>query len=340
MKAMRLHRVAQVTRDSEPLRLDEVPVPEPGAGEILLRVTACGVCHTELDEIEGRTAPPRLPVTPGHEVVGRVERLGPGARRHQPGDRLGVGWIHSGCGGEGENIAPDFCATGRDVDGGYAEFMTVPEAYAFPVPEAIADAEAAPLLCAGAVGYRALRLTHITNGEPLGLTGFGGSAHLVLAMARHLFPDSPVFVFARGEGGRRFALELGADWAGDTTDRPPQPPAAIIDTTPAWLPVLAALEALRPGGRLVINAIRKEDNDRAVLDQLSYDRHLWQEKELKSVANVTAADIAEMFTLAAQIPLRPVVECYSLQDANRALVSLRAGNVRGSKVLVIPNEES
>lgn len=343
MKAMRLHSLMGLGKagaEEGPLRLEEVACPQPGPGEVLLQVQACGVCHTELDEIEGRTPPPRLPVIPGHEVIGRVVSLGPGCSRHQPGDRVGVGWIHCGCGGEQENIQPGFLATGRDVDGGYAEYMTVPEGYAVPVPATLSALEAAPLLCAGAVGYRALRLTGLRNGERLGLTGFGGSAHLVLAMARHLYPDSPIQVYARGEGSRQFAREQGADWVGETTAVPPEPPAAIIDTTPAWLPVLSALEVLRPGGRLVINAIRKEDTDHRELGRLSYHRHLWLEKEIKSVANVTVADIAGMLELAGTIALKPVTESYRLEEANRALRELRSGGVRGAKVLVISEEES
>jgi alcohol dehydrogenase, propanol-preferring len=185
------------------------------------------------------------------------------------------------------------------------------------------------------VGYRSLRLTGIGNGEVLGLTGFGGSGHLVLQMARHLFPDSPIFVFARSERERRFALELGADWSGDTEERPPQAPQAIIDTTPAWKPVIAALGCLRPGGRLVINAIRKEDGDRALLAGLRYEDHLWLEKEIKTVANVTHRDLAEFLPLAARVPLHVETETYPLEAANDALNDLRRGHIRGAKVLTI-----
>jgi propanol-preferring alcohol dehydrogenase len=190
-------------------------------------------------------------------------------------------------------------------------------------------------MCAGAVGYRALRLTGISNGGVLGLTGFGGSGHLVLQMARHLFADSPVFVFARSEHERRFALDLGADWSGDTDARPPRAPQAIIDTTPAWKPVIAALECLRPGGRLVINAIRKEDVDRELLAGLRYEDHLWLEKEIKTVANVTRRDVAEFLPLAAQVPLHVATETYPLEAANDALNDLRRGHIRGAKVLTI-----
>jgi propanol-preferring alcohol dehydrogenase len=318
----------------EPLRSVDLPVPEPGAGEVLLEVLACGVCHTELDEIEGRTPPPSLPVIPGHEVVGRVTKRGTGADRHALGDRLGVGWIYRSSGADDENLAPEFTATGRDVNGGYAEFMIVAQDYAYPIPERFSDIEAAPLLCAGAIGHRALRLSGIMDGQRLGLTGFGGSAHLVLQLARHLYPNATIAVFARDPEVREFARRCGADWTGDITARAPQPLHAIIDTTPAWKPVVEALANLRPGGRLVINAIRKEEADKASLDSLSYHDHLWMEREIKSVANITARDIAEFLKIAASIPIRPEVTAYRLEDANRALRELRAGGVKGAKVLV------
>lgn len=334
--AMLLRRLAPVQEGSEPLEPAELPVPEPRPGEIRLKVAVCGVCHTELDEIEGRTAPPRLPVVPGHQVIGHVDALGPGCSgRFREGDRLGVGWIHHSDGSAEENLSPAFRATGRDCDGGYAEYMTVPEGYAYPVPDRFAAAEAAPLLCAGAVGWRALKLTGLRNGQRLGLTGFGGSAHLVLQLARHLYPDSEICVFARDPASRRFALELGAAWAGATEERAPAPLDAIIDTTPAWTPVVHALANLRPGGRLVINAIRKEEGDKPALQELSYHDHLWLEREIKSVANVTAADLAEFLPLAAEVPLRPVVETYPLLQANRALRDLKFRPVRGAKVLEI-----
>jgi propanol-preferring alcohol dehydrogenase len=213
--------------------------------------------------------------------------------------------------------------------------MTVPEDYAYPIPAVFGDAEAAPLLCAGAVGYRALRLTGLQDGQLLGLTGFGGSAHLVLQLARHRFPKSRVFVFARDAGTREFALRLGAAWAGDTTERAPEALHAIIDTTPAWTPIVEALANLRPGGRLVINAIRKEDRDKEALLRLGYHDHLWMEREIKSVANVTRFDIAEFLTLAAEVPIRPEVTTYRLADANQALLELKRGGVKGSKVLVV-----
>lgn len=338
MRAMVVAAIAGIDEHSEPLELRELPQPRPGAGEILIEVSVCGVCHTELDEIEGRTPPPALPVVPGHEIVGRIVKLGPGCRRHGLGQRVGVGWIHSSSGESDENISRDFRATGRDVDGGYAEFMVVAEQYAYPIPDVFTDAEAAPLLCAGAVGYRSLRLADIRDGEVLGLTGFGGSGHLVLQLAKHLYPSGEVYVFARSETERAFALELGADWAGDTGDSPPRPPHAIIDTTPAWKPLLAALENLRPGGRLVINAIRKEDGDRHLMAEIRYEDHLWLEKEVKSVANVTHRDIEEFLPIAADIPLRVETQAYPLEQANQALRDLRSGDVRGAKVLAINDQ--
>ncbi len=336
MKAVALNRTVEaIERDPSCLALVDLPMPEPGPGEVRIQVRACGVCHTELDEIEGRTPPPELPVVLGHEVVGVVDKCGDGARRHAPGARVGVGWIHHSCGGERENLDDAFRATGRDVDGGYAEYMVVPEGYAHPLPDAFSDEAAAPLLCAGAVGYRALRLTGLGDGQRLGLTGFGGSAHLVLQLARHLYPTSEIYVFSRDDASRRFACELGAVWAGATEQRAPHALDAIIDTTPAWKPVVHALANLRPGGRLVINAIRKEERDKSELLDLSYHDHLWLEKEIKSVANVTAADIAEFLPLAAEIPIRPRVQTYPLEQAATALCDLKCGQVQGAKVLSI-----
>ena len=333
MRAMRMTRIVSVATDDAPLTLADLPTPQCAADEVLLRVHACGVCHTELDEIEGRTPPPHLPVTPGHEVIGTVVAVGDDVTSHRPGDRLGVGWIHRGSGAPDENLSADFKATGRDVDGGYADFMTVPAAYATPIPEVFTDEQAAPLLCAGAVGYRALKLTGLSNGQALGLTGFGGSAHIVLQLAHHLYPDSPVYVFARDEKSRRFATSLGAHWVGHTMDRAPRGLHAIIDTTPAWTPVREALANLAPGGRLVINAIRKEDADKEALLDLSYHDHLWLEREIKSVANITAGDIAAFLPIAAEIPIRPTVDVYPLERANEALVALKRLPVTGAKVL-------
>ena len=341
MKAMVLNKLCRIDENRAPLELVDLPDPDPGKGEILIKVSACGVCHTELDEIEGRTPPPRLPVVPGHQVVGRIEECGPGAGRFGAGDRVGIAWIYSASGKcnlclEGnENLCGRFRATGRDVNGGYAQLMTVPEDFAYPIPAIFSDAEAAPHLCAGAIGYRSLRLTDLADGQNLGLTGFGASAHIVLMMARHRYPGCKVYVFARSEKERAFARELGAAWAGETEETPPEKLDCVIDTTPVWKPVVEALRNLAPGGRLVVNAIRKEEADKDYLLKLDYPEHLWMEKEIKSVANVSRADVSEFLELAAEIPIRPEVQEFPLEEANRALVELKTSKIRGAKVLRI-----
>jgi propanol-preferring alcohol dehydrogenase len=342
MKAAVLEKITDISENPAPLSFVELADPVPARGEVLVRVTACGVCHTELDEIEGRTPPAVLPFILGHQIVGIVAGCGPQAKKHQEGRRVGIGWIGFACGrcsyctGGLENLCPDFKATGRDIPGGYALYVTVAEDFAIPVPEVFSDVQAAPLLCAGAIGHRSLHLAGIKNGEPLGLTGFGASAHLVLQLSRHLYPASEVYVFARSESQRRFALELGACWAGDTSHRSPRPLRAIIDTTPAWKPILEAMANLAAGGRLVINAIRKEGTDKNEMLRLDYPSHLWQEKEIKSVANVTRHDIEEFLHIASLIPIIPEVEVYEFGEANRALAELKAGRNRGAKVLQMP----
>ncbi|MBA4379845.1 MAG: alcohol dehydrogenase, partial [Anaerolinea sp.] len=311
MKAMLLNHLSRLEENNSPLELADLPEPAPGENEILIKVSTCGVCHTELDEIEGRLPPRQLPMILGHQVVGVVAAAGGAANRfgaaptRQVGERVGVAWIHSACGKcrhclEGnENLCPDFRATGRDVNGGYAEYMTVTEDFCYPIPPVFSDAEAAPLLCAGAIGYRSLKLSGLQNGGNLGLTGFGASAHLVLMLVGHSFPASRVYVFSRSEAERIFARDLGAVWAGDIEEESPEKLTTIIDTTPVWRPVVEALKNLEPGGRLVVNAIRKEEVDKDQLLRLDYPTHLWMEKELKSVANVTRRDVREFLELAA-----------------------------------------
>jgi len=341
MTAMMLERIHDLRHTDTPLKCRQVPVPQPGDHEILIRVTACGVCHTELDEIEGRTPPPRFPVIPGHEVVGRVAGMGAGARRFSDDQRVGVAWIHRACGHcnfcrEGlENLCPEFAATGRDAHGGYAQYMTVHEDFAFPIPDCFSDVQAAPLFCAGAIGYRSMSLCNLCDGQRLGLTGFGASAHLVLKMVRHRFPQTTVYVFARSPGEREFARSLGAVWAGEPKETAPKPLDCIIDTTPAWTPVVEGLRNLAPGGRLVINAIRKETADQQALLHLDYPTHLWQEKEIKSVANVARSDVSRFLELAERIPIVPEVETFDLEQANQALMELKRRKIRGAKVLVV-----
>jgi propanol-preferring alcohol dehydrogenase len=341
MKAMVLEALASLAQNKTPLKLAELPDPVPGEKEILVKVSVCGVCHTELDEIEGRTPPPILPMVLGHQVVGRVEEMGRLAQGFRVGDRVGIAWIYSACGAcefclaGYENLCRDFQATGRDAYGGYAEYMTVSEDFAFPIPDQLSDTDAAPLLCAGAIGNRSLRLTGLEDGHKLGLTGFGASGHLVLNLVRHKYPNTQVFVFARSPQQGEFARELGAVWAGDTADESPEKLDSIIDTTPAWKPVVEALKNLKPGGRLVINAIRKEEADKEYLLKLDYPAHLWMEKEIKSVANVARTDVAEFLELAAEIPIRPEVQEFWLEEANQALVELKTRKIRGAKVLRI-----
>lgn len=341
MKAFVLDRVVDLSVTRQPLRMTGIEVPEPGEDEVLLKVRVCGVCHTELDEIEGRTPPPRFPVVLGHQVVGEVVAQGRRVSHPATGERVGVAWIYSSCGecelcrqGK-ENLCADFRATGRDAHGGYAEYMVARADYVYPLPDCFSDEEAAPLLCAGAVGYRALKLLNVSNGQPLGLTGFGASAHLVLKLARFLYPDSPVHVFARNPAERDFALKLGAVWAGDITEASPLSLVGVIDTTPVWLPGIAALENLRPGGRLVINAISKESADRDALTKLNYVKHLWMEKEVKSVANITRADVREFLAIAEAMALKPEVQVYRFDEANRALLEIKKRRIRGAKVLRI-----
>jgi propanol-preferring alcohol dehydrogenase len=338
---MVLPRVTDLARNKSPLKLVDLPVPEPQDREVLVRVAVCGVCHTELDEIEGRTPPARFPVILGHQIVGRVAKTGKEVTKFRAGDRLGIGWINWACGQcvfcrrGNENLCRDFKATGRDVDGGYGEYTTVPADFAYPIPEVFADGEAAPLLCAGAIGYRSLRLTGMADGDNLGLVGFGASAHLVLKMVRHRYPRSKVFVFSRTRAERDFAEELGAFWAGDFGAETPEKLQRAIDTTPVWRPMVEALKNLEQGGRLIINAIRKEEVDKEALLTIDYVRHLWLEKEIKSVANVSRQDVAEILELAAQIPIKPEFQEYGLEEANQALLAIRERKIRGAKVLRI-----
>jgi propanol-preferring alcohol dehydrogenase len=341
MKAMILKSITDLELNEYPLVMTDMPDPVPGDNEVLIKVRACGVCHTELDEIEGRTPPPVFPVIPGHQVIGKVAAAGRNVKKIKSGDRIGVAWIYSSCGkckfclSGHENLCPEFKATGRDADGGYAEYMTVSENFTHSIPEIFTDSQAAPLLCAGAVGFRSVKLTGLQDGQNIGLTGFGASGHIVLQIIKYSYPDTKIFVFARNENERAFALELGASWAGDTADDVPEQLDCIIDTTPVWKPVLEALKNLKPGGRLVINAIRKEEFDKDQLLKIDYPRHLWMEKEIKSVANVTRNDVKDFLDIACEIPIIPEVQEYKLEDANIALTELKNRQIRGAKVLVI-----
>ena len=330
MKAQVLKAVSPI--ENRPLELVELPIPEPKSREILLKISACGVCHTELDEIEGRLKP-KLPVIPGHEIVGRVESLGSNATRFGIGDRVGIAWIYSACGKcrfcrEGhENLCPEFQGTGCHADGGYAEYVAVHEDFAYPIPGIFSDSQAAPLLCAGAIGLRDLRLSGIKPGQTLGLFGFGASAHIVIQVAKYW--GCEVFVFTRGEEHRRLAEKLGAAWTGTPGDNPPQKVDCAIDFTPVGETVPSALRVLEKGGRLVIAVIRK----RNPVPPLDYAQLLWDEKEIKSVANIARKDAQDFLPLAAEIPIIAEVQEFQLEEANEALLLLKQGKIRGAAVL-------
>ncbi|MDD5674334.1 MAG: alcohol dehydrogenase catalytic domain-containing protein [Chitinivibrionales bacterium] len=338
---MALAKVGPITSGMMPLQELNVPLPIPGESEVLIRVSACGVCHTELDIIEGRTSPLFLPLIPGHQVVGFIESAGKEAHKFHPGTRVGAAWFHAACGSciycksGKENLCRDFAATGRDCNGGYAEYMTAPEESLFTIPDFFSDAQAAPLLCAGAIGYRSLILSDIKNGGNLGLMGFGTSARLVLAMARKKFPQTQVFVFARKADQQALAVKNGAAWAGAPDELSPQKLNAIIETTPAWGPVIDALKNLLPGGRLIINAISKDEADKKRLMELDYAAHLWMEKEIKTVANVTREDVRQCLALAAAHSIALPVQEYPLDQANQAILDLKQGKISGAKVLRI-----
>jgi len=338
MKAMSLKKIAPI--EEEPLELEDLPIPEPGPKQIRVRISACGICHTELDEIEGRLQP-KLPIILGHEIVGRVESLDSKAAKFKLGDRVGIAWIHSACGKchfcrEGnENLCSEFEGTGCHANGGYAEYTVVSEDFAYSIPDRFSDSQAAPLLCAGAIGYRALKLSNLQDGQTIGLFGFGASAHIVIQIVKHKYPNSRVFVFTRPgqEKHQNLAGKLGADWVGATGDAPPEKLNCAIDFTPAWKPVVEASRALEKGGRVVINAIRKEEKDKDSLLELDYTTHLWLEKEIKSVANITRSDAEDFLPLAAEIPIIPEVQEFRLEEANKALILLKQGKIQGAGVL-------
>ncbi|MFC1580311.1 zinc-dependent alcohol dehydrogenase family protein [Thermodesulfobacteriota bacterium] len=323
-----------------PLELTELPDPVPQSNQILVKVSACGICHTELDEIEGRLLPPRFPVVLGHEIVGRVVDFGPEATRFKTGDRVGIAWINSSCGvckfcnRGNENLCDQFQGTGLDANGGYAQHTVVSEDFAYPIPEEFSDSHAAPLLCAGVIGYRALRLTGIGHGGILGLFGFGASAHIAIQVAKHW--NCRVFVFTRhGQTAHQdLARKLGADWVGATGETPPEKLEYAIDFTPVGETVREALMVLEKGGRVVVNAIRKMDS----IPPLDYAKYVWHERELKSVANVARQDALEFLPLAAEIGITPEIQEFPLERVNDALALLKQGKMQGAGVLKIFSE--
>ncbi|MBI3158988.1 MAG: zinc-dependent alcohol dehydrogenase family protein [Chloroflexi bacterium] len=331
MRAMQFARPAPI--EENPLKETRLPAPAPGPGQALLEVRACGVCRTDLHIVEGDVSAPRLPLTPGHQVVGVVKALGAGAAGLQPGQRVGVPWLYAACGqcehcrAGRENLCEQARFTGLDADGGFAEILLAEADFVLPLPDSFSDEQAAPLLCAGVIGYRALRLAEVQPGERVGLYGFGASAHLALQVAHHWGCEAAVFT--RAAAHRRHAEELGAVWVGAAEDAPPWPLDRSVIFAPAGGLVPQALARLRPGGTLAVNAIHMSD-----IPAMPY-RLLYGERTLRSVTNLTRRDGREFLALAAEIPLQPRVTLYPLEEANRALQDLKYSRVIGEAVLVM-----
>ena len=329
MKACVLHSPAPIT--TNPLHYEDVPIPEPREGQILLRVRACGACRTDLHVIEGELPKRKSPVIPGHQIVGIVEKLGPAASRFKAGDRVGIAWLQKTCGtcefcrSKRENLCPFAEFTGYTNDGGYAEYVAAPEAFAYKIPESFDDEQAAPLLCAGIIGFRCLRLSAIQKGQKLALYGFGAAAHIAIQIARHWGVD--VYACTREEKHQQLARELGAVWAGGAAEPPPVPMDAAIMFAPAGELVPPALQALNRGGVLILGGIHMSE-----ISPLNYDWLYW-EKTVRSGANNTRDDGEQFLKIAAEIPIRTQVQIFPLSEANRALNTLKSDGVRGAAVL-------
>lgn len=331
MRAMLLNRAAPI--EENPLVMVDQAKLEPGEGEVLLRVNVCGICHTDLHTVEGEIIPPIFPVIPGHQVVGTVVAVGSMVNDQLVGERVGVPWLYRACGecehcrrGE-ENLCPQAHFTGFHVDGGYAEHMIAEERYLLPIPDGIKDEDAAPLLCAGIIGFRSLHKAELQPGERLGLVGFGASAHLAIQVARYW--DCDVYVFTRSEGHRRLAEELGAAWVGESEDRAPKLLDRAIIFAPVGDLVPVMLEKIRPGGTLAINAIHMSP-----IPEMEYAL-IYGERTLRSVANATYQDGVEFLRLAAEIPIRVSTNLYELGEANQALLDLKRSRIDGAGVLKI-----
>ncbi len=332
MNAMILDHAAGI--GTSPLQFREVPVPEPGPGQVRVRVSVCGICRTDLHVVEAELPPVTRPIIPGHQAVGVVDRLGEGVTTFQRGDRVGIAWLQETC------RTCEFCATGREnlcaratfsgyhVHGGFAEYALVSAHFAYPIPSGFSDAEAAPLLCAGIIGYRALRRSGIKPGQRLGLYGFGASAHITIQIARHW--GCAVYVCSHLEAHRRLAGQLGARWVGQATDSPPEKLHAAIIFAPVGRLVPPALQALERGGTVAMAGIYSSD-----IPSLVYERDLFQEKTLQSVTANTRQDGLDLLRVAADIPVRPQTQAFRLEEANRALQSLKAGTIHGAGVLTV-----
>ena len=329
MRAMVL-REAKPAEES-PLAAEGLPIPQPNPGQVRLRVDACGVCHTDLHLVEGEIALPKLPVVPGHQIVGQVDALGEGTTRLGLGDRMGVPWLYATCGNcchcqRGlENLCDHALFTGQHADGGFAEYMVVPAEFAYRIPEGLPAEQAAPLLCAGIIGYRSLRLSEIEPGGRLGLYGFGASAHVTIQIARHW--GCSVYVFTRSKDHQRHALELGADWVGQAQETPPGQLDSAITFAPAGWLVPEVLRVLRKGGTLAINAIHMSP-----IPELPYSL-LYGERTVRSVTNSTRQDANELLHLASEIPIQTDIEQYDLEEANYVLQRLKRSEVLGAAVL-------
>ncbi len=331
MKAMVLHEQADITE--EPLKLEEVPDPEPGPAELRLKVRACGVCHTDLHEVEGDLDLRKTPVIPGHEIIAEVDALGEGAERFEVGDRVGVAWLHStpedcefrerGL----ENLCPDAKFTGWDVDGGYAEYTVAPEEFVYPVPDEIDDAHAAPLMCAGIIGFRALRIADAENAPTLGLVGFGASAHIAIQVAQHWGCET--YVFSHTERHRDFAREMGATWVGEVGDDPGVKLRSAIIFAPVGELIPPMLETLERGGQLVCAGIHMSP-----IPEFEYDL-IYGERVLRSVMNSTREDGEGLMRIAGEIPLETTVTTFALDEANEALRQVKESEVSGAAVLEI-----
>jgi propanol-preferring alcohol dehydrogenase len=331
MKAALLRVPAVIEKN--PLVLADVPTPHPAENEVLVRVRYCGVCRTDLHVIEGELKPRKSPLTPGHQVVGVIEDIGIDVKKFQPGARVGVAWLHSTdgtcqyCRSGAENLCDNPTFTGYTVDGGYAEYIVAPEDFVYTIPDGFSDQQAAPLLCAGIIGFRSLRMTGIQSGGKLGFYGFGAAAHVAIQVARHWNVD--VYAATRDVRHQTLARELGAVWTGDTFDEPPEKLDAAIVFAPAGAIVPAALNALRKGGTLVLGGIHMSQ-----IPTLDYDL-LYHERSIRSVANNTRKDGQDFLKLAAEIPIKTHVQLFPLREANRALNALKNDAIPGAAVLQV-----
>ncbi len=330
MRAMLLEKQARA--EESPLRLADIPVPTPGAGEIRVRVHACALCRTDLHITEGDLKMRKSPIVPGHEVAGVVDAVGSGVKTHREGDRVGVAWVYSACGECGyckkglENLCDRGRFTGWDADGGYGEAMVVPEFFAYSLPSNFSDLAVAPLLCAGIVGYRSFRLSGAKKGDRVGLYGFGASAHIILQVARHV--GCEVYVFTRSENHQRLARSMGAAWVGRAEETPPEKLDTAVIFAPVGALVIEALRVLRKGGTVSL-----ADITMSPIPAIDYDRLLYHERVIRSVANATREDARDFLALAAEIPVRAETTVFPLEQANQALQALKASRIPGAGVL-------